>query len=219
MTRIFDITLPLRSDLPVYPGEPGPRREDLARLDRGDPANVSSLFLGLHTGTHLDAPIHFLPGGAGIDEVPLDALMGPARVIEIQGDQAINGAALVAAGAPGAERILCKTRNSVLWSESPTEFRRDYLGLAADGAEWLIAHGVQAIGIDYLSIEGFDAPGHPVHHALLGAGVAIIEGLDLRDVPPGDYFLVCLPLRLPGADGSPARAVLLADEPAGLPPR
>lgn len=213
MTRYFDITLPLRPDLPVYPGEPGPQREDLARLDRGDPANVSSLFLGLHTGTHLDAPVHFLPDGVGIDEVPLDALIGPARVIEVSGDREIDGGALAAAGALGAQRILCRTRNSALWSESPAEFRRDYLGLGTPGAEWLIARGVRAIGIDYLSIEDFDAPGHPVHHALLSAGVAIIEGLDLRDVPPGDYFLVCLPLRLPGADGSPVRAVLLSDDP------
>lgn len=213
MARRYDVTLPLRADIPTYPGEPGPRREDLARIDRGDPANVGALSLGLHTGTHVDAPIHFLPGGTGVDQLPLDALIGPATLVEIDADRLVGAADLDRhlAGHP-ADRVLLKTRNSSVWSSRPTKFLRDYVALGLDGAEWLIERGARLIGIDYLSIEGFDAPGHPVHRLLLGAGVVILEGVDLSAVPPGRYDLACLPLLIPGADGAPARVVLTADD-------
>ena len=214
MGRAYDLTLPLRADLPTYPGEPGPRTEPLARLDRGDPANVSALSLGLHTGTHVDAPIHFLPEGVGVDALPLESLAGPAAVIEIDDVPLIGARELAAAHAHSTppRRLLLKTRNSAFWDNHPTAFRTDYTALALDGAEWLVAQGVCLVGIDYLSIEAYEAAGHPVHRRLLGAGVVIVEGLDLRQVSAGAYWLVCLPLLVPGADGAPARVLLFESE-------
>ena len=214
MTHVYDLTLPLRADLPTYPGEPGPKIEPLARLDHGDPANVSALSLGLHTGTHVDAPIHFLPGRTGVDALPLESLVGPVTVIEVEDVPLVGARELAAAHAQSspAARILLKTRNSTFWDSEPTTFRTDYVALALDGADWLVAQGVRLVGIDYLSIEAFEAPEHPVHHRLLEAGIVIVEGLDLRRVSAGSYWLTCLPLLVPGADGAPARVLLFDSE-------
>lgn len=206
------MTAPLREDLPAWPGEEGLRRRLTSDPARGDEAMVSHLSLGAHTGTHVDAPVHFLEGGAGVDALPVEALVGPAVVVGLEAvEGAIGADDLEAAGIPaGAERLLLRTRNSG-WSAGDSGFREGFVALDVSGAEWCVRRGVRLVGIDYLSIEPFGAgrPGHPVHRTLLEAGVAVLEGVDLAEVRPGRYFLAALPLRIPGADGAPARAVLV----------
>ncbi len=202
------MSVPLRPGIPTYAGEPGPALDFHSLLARGDSANVSALSLGSHTGTHVDAPYHFLDGAPGVDSLPLDALVGPARVVQYDGTSHITAADLDHAGIPdGTKRLLLKTPNGRFWEDA--EFHTDFIGLAGDAAPWLVAQGVRLVGIDYLSIEQFRSPTHEVHRTLLEAGVVILEGLDLRAVPPGDYFLVCAPLKVVGGDGAPARAFLL----------
>jgi arylformamidase len=174
--------------------------------DRGDPANVSLLRFGSHTGTHVDAPAHFVDGGAGVDALALDVLIGRTLVAELTAPAVVERADLAALPLEGHTRLLLKTRNSALW-EAPS-FSRDYVALSVDAARFLVERGLRLVGIDYLSIEGYAATGHPVHTTLLGAGLVILEGLDLRRVTPGVYELICLPLALAGADGAPCRAVL-----------
>ena len=203
---LIDISLPIREGMIVYEGDPGISVSPALSLDRGDPANVSTLRLGSHTGTHVDAPLHFIPGGASVDTLALDVLIGRALVAEVNADRLIERAHLAALPLAGHTRVLLKTRNSALW-ERPS-FAREYVSLSEDGARLLIDAGVKLVGVDYLSIEGFGVTGHPVHRTLLGAGIVILEGLDFRRVPPGVYELYCLPLRIAGGDGSPCRAIL-----------
>jgi arylformamidase len=203
----IDVSVPVRTGMIVYDGDPQVRVERVTEIARGDLANLSRMELGTHTGTHVDAPLHFADGGAGADRLPLDALIGPAVVADALGAQGdIDAAALAALGLPaGTERLLLRTRNGDLWEERA--FTRDYVGVADDAARELVAMGVRLLGIDYLSIAPSADPA-PTHRVLLEAGVVIVEGLDLRKAPPGRYDLVCLPLRLEGADGAPARALL-----------
>jgi arylformamidase len=202
--KFIDITLPLTPAMQVYPGEPGPELTPLSRIADGDPANVSHLCLGTHTGTHVDAPRHFIEGGADVAAMSLDSLCGPARVVGIKDRVAVRRAELE--GIDAVERVLFRTRNGELWSKQG--FQKDFVYLAPDAAEFLLDRGVKLVGIDYLSIEQFHSSDYPVHHMLLEAGVVIVEGLDLRRVSPGEYDLWCLPLKLDGADGCPARVVL-----------
>jgi arylformamidase len=210
--QMYDITAPLRPDLPTFPGEEGLRRTVVAEPP-DEPALVSHLALGAHTGTHVDAPVHFLPGGGGVDTLPVDALVGPCHVTDLRHARGpISADDLAAAGVPAAaERLLARTRNSG-WSRADTAFRDDYIAYDASAAEWCLEHGVRLLGIDYLSIEPFDAAdaGHPVHRMLLGAGVVLLEGVDLADVEPGAYELLALPLLVPAGDGAPARVLLIA---------
>jgi arylformamidase len=203
---LIDISLPIREGMIVYEGDPDISVTSALALDRGDPANVSRLTLGSHTGTHMDAPRHFIAGASGIDTVPLDTLIGPALVAEVDAERLIEPSHL--AGLPLADhrRVLLKTRNSALWDRPA--FSRDYVALSLAGARLMIERGVKLVGVDYLSVEAFGAEGHPVHKTLLGAGMVILEGLDFRRVTPGVYELYCLPLRIAGGDGSPCRAVL-----------
>ena len=210
--RIYDVTVPLRPDMPTYPGEPAPRLEPLKLIAKGNSANVTAVSFGAHSGTHVDAPHHFIDGAATIDQLPLEALVGPARVLELTGVERITAAHLESSTLPaGSQRLLLKTRNSRLWSDS--QFHSDFVHITPDAAHWLVDHGYRLVGIDYLSIEQFRSPTHEVHKTLLAAGVVILEGLDLRQVPPGDYFLIFLPLRLVGGDGAPARALLMDRPP------
>lgn len=208
--KILDISLPLSTRLPTWPGNPAFEFQADKRIFAGDSSNVSRLVLGTHSGTHVDAPRHFLDGGVGVDELPLDELVGPCRVVEIdvpEGRRPIGVTEIQrAAGGPPPRRLLLKTPNSRLWTRA--DFTPDFGYLAPDAAEWLVAAGVRLVGIDYLSIEEFRRPGAPTHHALLGAGVVVIEGLNLAEVRPGSYELICLPLRIEGSDGSPARVIL-----------
>lgn len=201
----IDVTVPIHPGMVVYEGDPGVQVASALSLDRGDPANVSLLTLGSHTGTHVDAPIHFIPGGDGVDRVPPGLLVGPARVVACPPGP-ITAEIITGARVAGDTRLLLKTGNSTLWARG--RFVRDYQALTLDAARALVEAGVALVGIDYLSIEGFGAHEHPVHRCLLGAGTVILEGLDLSAVPPGRYELCCLPLRIRDGDGAPARALL-----------
>ena len=201
---VRDISVPIRPDMHIYRGNPGVRLDRHESIADGAHANVSRLELGVHSGTHVDGALHFLDGAAGTEALPLDALVGPAEVVDASGVEGdLDEAALASLELPVAERLLLETRNSALW-ELP-EFTHDFVRLTGSGARYLIERGVRLVGIDYLSIGDADA-----HRELLNAGVVAVEGLDLRGIEPGSYRLVCLPLRLEGSDGAPARAVLLA---------
>jgi len=202
--EILDVSIPIRTRMPIYPANAGVALRRIDAIADGAVANVSAVDLGAHTGTHVDAPNHFLDGAGGVDTVALAPLIGPAVVVDATAvDKTLDAAAVAAAGMPaGAERVLFKTRNSQLWEQD--EFSEDFVSFDASGARALLDAGVRLVGIDYLSIGD---PG--AHRALLGADVAVVEGLDLRAAEPGPYQLVCLPLKLVGSDGGPARAVLL----------
>jgi arylformamidase len=190
----------------VYEGDPGVDVRPRLEIAKGDTANVSLLSMGSHTGTHVDAPAHFIEGGATVEALPLDVLIGPALVAEVKSERLIGRSDLEPLPLDGQSRLLLKTRNSELWAAGG--FSRDFVALDLEGARYLTERGLRLIGIDYLSVEAFHSPGHPVHRHLLGAGVVILEGLDLSRVAPGVYELVCLPLPVRGIDGAPCRAVL-----------
>lgn len=199
--------MPLSERLAVWPGDPP---VGIARLGGELPA-VSGLSVSSHTGTHVDAPAHFVRGGTTVDLLPLERLVGRAWVACLPGPGPITAAAMVAAGIPqGTERLLIRTDNSNR-AEAGTIFDPGFVALAADATDWLLAQGVQLVGIDGPSIEPFIAPGEPVHRALLAAGVVIVEGLALAGIATGAYELICLPLRIAGCDGAPARVVLMRD--------
>jgi len=205
---IYDITVPIRCGMPVYEGDPGVEIKAWTALAKGDSANVSFLHFGAHTGTHVDAPAHFIQGGRKIDALALETLMGPARVIRVPDDIAeIGPDFLVKCDLEQVERVLFHTRNSNFWSEG---FRKDFTHLSPEAAERLVNLGVKLVGTDYLSIEKFHSGHHRTHITLLSKNVVIVEGLNLSDVPEGDYELICLPLKIAegAGDGAPARAVL-----------
>jgi arylformamidase len=207
--RIHDVSRPLHDGGVIYPGDPEIVFRAHRSIDQGDPANVTALALGSHSGTHVDAPSHFLSGGSPVDRISLDRLVGPAAVLDLPVELASVGAAdLARHDLRGHRRVLLRTRNSA--GGPGTGFTRDYCALTADGAQYLIDLGVELVGIDALSIEPFGSTDFAVHHLLLGRGVVIVEGLDLSSISAGVYQLVCLPLRLQGLDGAPARAVLIA---------
>ena len=205
--HIYDITAPLSSALPVYPGDPEVTITPLAQLQWGDAANVSRLVLSSHTGTHLDAPRHFFAEGLTIDGLDLHVLMGPARVCTFpQVTTHLTADDLRPLGLAGTKRLLLQTPNAALWQK--TGFQTNYVALTESAAYLLVEMGVQLVGIDYLSVDAFERQDFPVHRILLGAGVLVLEGLDLRAVPPGDYELLALPLLLQHGDGAPVRAIL-----------
>lgn len=212
--RIHDVSVPISEGTPVYPGDPHIEIEQWAAIARGDAANVSMLHLGAHTGTHVDAPAHFIEGAGRVDALPLDVLVGRARIIEIADDVRVINADHIASeiGGGGATRVLFKTRNSAFWANTAQGFRTDFTYLAHDAARALVEAGVRLVGVDYLSVEQFRAERFETHTILLSNGVVIVEGLDLRAVTAGDYELICLPLRITGGsgDGAPARAILRA---------
>jgi arylformamidase len=205
--RVIDVSVPNGPGQHVYPGDPEPRIDPVRRIVQGDVCNLSLLHMGTHTGTHVDAPYHFLKDGPRLGEVPLDRMVGPCLVADLRGRRAVDAAALRNVTIERGEILLCLTDNSAKWAAP--DFQRDFTFVTKDAADVLVERGVHALGMDYLSIEEFGSPDFPVHHTLLGAGVFVIEGLDLRHVAPGRYYLVCLPLKFPELDGAPARAVLL----------
>lgn len=202
----IDISMPLANGMTVWPGDAPPRFAQTAWLDQGDLCNVTRMDVSVHTGTHMDAPRHFLRGGAGVETLPLEAVLGPARVIAIAHPRAITAAELPADLERG-ERILFRTRNSDR-DLLRQPFAEDFVFIAQDAAHALAAAGVQTVGIDYLSVGGFREDLVETHEILLGAGIWIIEGLDLTRIEPGRYELACLPLKIVGSDGAPARAAL-----------
>jgi len=208
VSRIYDISVPIRSGGLVYPGNPEVEITLQQAVARGAGANVSSIRFGSHTGTHADAARHFFDDGQSVDRIPLERLIGPALLLSFPDDlRAISAADLRNHDLKGRTRILLRTRNSALLSQK--EFVRDYTYLAPDGAQYLVDSGVQLVGIDYLSIEQFHSGHHMTHRILLERSVVILEGLDLSAPAPGEYELICLPLRIEGCDGAPARAVLI----------
>jgi arylformamidase len=209
--KIYDVTVPIGARTPIYAGDPPAVVESAKRLSAGDSANVSKLAFGAHTGTHVDAPNHFIDGTRRVDELDLNKLMGPCRVVGVPNDvQTIEPEHF--GNIDGIERIVFKTKNSAFWNES--EFHSDFAHISPAAANALVERGVKLVGIDYLSIERFHSGDHAVHKALLSNEIVILEGLDLRNVEPGDYELICLPLKYVGGegDGSPARAILVSKD-------
>lgn len=208
--KIFDISLTLSPELPTWPGDDPFDLEQVESMDNGADANVSRLSTGVHIGTHVDAPHHFLNDGRTVEELPLDILTGPCYVTQLpDGVEAITADALEGISLPREPaRILFGTSNSRLWARGETEFQEDFVAVTEDGAEWLVEHGIQLVGVDYLSVAPY-SDSTPTHRVLLQAGVVVVEGLDLSAVPRGFYDLYCLPLKLLGAEGAPARAILI----------
>ena len=209
--QIYDVSLPLSSATPTYPGDPGIEIKQWRALARGDAANVSLINLGMHSGTHVDAPAHFIAGGARVESLSLESLIGEAEVVEVGNDvRVIDESFVVANCSRRSQRILFKTRNSAFWNDQQSGFREDFTFIAPDAARRLAASGLKLVGIDYLSVEEFKSEHYGTHHALLSKGVVIVEGLDLRAVPGGFYELICLPLKIAegSGDGAPARVIL-----------
>jgi len=204
--ELIDVTLPIRPGMVVYPGDPEVQLERISSIAGGDLANISRLDFGVHTGTHVDAPLHFIDGAPAVEALPLEALIGPTHVVDATSlageidEIALDGLRIPA----GAERLLFKTRNSELWSEAT--FAEESVRFGESGARRLVDLGARLVGIDYLSIGNV-----ATHETLLGAGVVPVEGLDLREVEPGPYTLVCLPIKVEGSDGAPARVVLIRE--------
>lgn len=202
----IDISVTLKSGMVHWPRDPAIQIKRVRNIDQGDHCNVSHISIGSHTGTHMDAPLHFLRKGKGLDQMPIDATIGPARVIEIKDKESIKAEELKSHGIRSGERILFKTINSRYWKSNA--FRKDFVYIARDAARYLAQQKVRAVGIDYLSVGGFYKDSLETHQALLKAGIWIIEGLNLLKVKAGRYDLVCLPLRIFNSDGAPARAVI-----------
>jgi arylformamidase len=209
--QIIDVSVGITPTMPVWPNNPGVELQRVNDMSAGANSNVSRLALGVHTGTHVDAPVHFINDAAGVETLPLAVLMGPALVIYLPSVNRITAEGLERAQIPaGTERLLIKTRNSTYWASGETEFHTDYVGVGEDAADWLVAHHIALVGVDYLSVAPWKES-HPTHETLLRAGVVVIEGLNLSAVEPGRYQLICLPLKLIGSDGAPARAVLVVE--------
>jgi len=206
---MYDLTLPISEDLPVWPGDPALELSLASDLNKGDEANVTYLKMSTHTGTHIDAPQHFIPEGRAIDQIPLEWLMSPCRVLDLLHlKTCIDRPDLDKLDLNGITRILFKTQNSIKERHRRRPFQREYLALTPEAASYLNDAGMQVIGMDALSIDVYENTKHPVHHLLLQNNVIIIERLDLSQVPAGDYELIALPIKLKGADGAPARVVL-----------
>jgi arylformamidase len=207
--RTYDITLTITPELIVWPGDPPVSIKQTSSIAAGDNANVSAVSMGCHTGTHVDAPDHFLNNGITVDDLSLDLLVGRAYVLYLPNIDIITASVLMDAEIPPrTRRLLFKTRNSDLWAKGNREFQTDFVGLSVDAAELLVDRNVKVVGIDYLSIAPYKM-GTPVHTILLSAGVVVIEGLDLSKVSQGRYTLHCLPLKLGGVEGAPTRAILV----------
>jgi arylformamidase len=207
LKKIIDVTLPMTAGLPLWPGTPGLEVTPVAYLET-EGYNETRFSSGTHVGTHVDAPSHFLAGGATVDGLPLEVLVGEATVVDLPGVTSITAEVLDRLVLPhGFERLLFKTDNSRFWASGPQDFRQDYVALSSDGADWLAGHGCRLVGIDYLSIQRYQ-DSNQTHVTLLEAGIIIVEGLNLNEATPGECELICLPLPIVGAEGAPARAIL-----------
>ncbi|MDQ3323760.1 MAG: cyclase family protein [Acidobacteriota bacterium] len=207
--KIYDVTFPISAETPIYEGDPNVKIETVNSIANGAAANVSHIYCGVHTATHVDAPVHFIEGGRRVHELDLERLIGDCSVVEIDENAAAIEAKHVS-GLENVERVLFKTRNSHFWNEPERGFRTDFTYIEPEAAKILVAKNIKLVGIDYLSVEKFGSTDFATHIILLEKEVVIIEGLDLREVPAGDYELICLPLKYIGGagDGAPARTVL-----------
>jgi arylformamidase len=207
MKKYFDVTLPIHDGMIVYPGDLEVRIKKTHTIER-DGYSWSSISSGTHIGTHIDAPCHFVKGGATMDDFPIDLMVGEVEVVEISNDM-VTAAELSAKKIRDWNAVFFKTKNQKLWPREKEEgFIRDYVSLTKDAAEFLAEKRTRLVGIDYRSIEGFDVHDYPVHMVLLGHGAYIIEGLFLNEVPAGRHKLYCFPLKLASADGGPARVII-----------
>ncbi|MGD8812880.1 MAG: cyclase family protein [Anaerolineales bacterium] len=207
--RIYDVSVGISPQMPVWPGDPPVKLERVREIAQGANSNVSHLTCGVHVGTHVDAPSHFLEGAPSVETLSMKALNGRAYVVDLPDAEVLDAATLEASGIPPrTRRVLFKTRNSEYWTRPDHEFQKDFVAVDRSGAEWLVQKGVQLVGIDYLSIAPY-GESRPTHRVLLTAGVVVVEGLDLSQVSRGRYTLHCLPLKLMGSDGAPARAILV----------
>jgi arylformamidase len=210
MMKIYDISIPISPEMVVWPADPKVELARVSSMDAGAHANVSRLACGVHTGTHVDAPNHFLDDQRTVESLPVDILTGPAQVIQIPDEEDFVTAQVLEAASvlKGTIRLLVKTRNSKIWAGGGKEFHPEFVGIDEAGADWIVQHGIRLIGIDYLSVAPYKHSEIP-HQVLLKPGVIILEGIDLSTVQPGSYDLYCLPLKLVGSDGAPARAILV----------
>lgn len=207
--RIFDVTVPLSPTLPVWPGDPHLQLESRSQIADGAQCNVTSLTCSVHTGTHVDAPVHFFDGAKGVETLPLEILMGPVTVIDVGNASEITPDAVDAVQfMDSTRRVFFKSTNSQLWDDLKHTFYENFVALSPEAAQRVVERGIHLIGVDYLSVQRFQDKEPWTHYTLLKANVILVEGLDLREVEPGHYDLVCLPLKIQGCDGSPARVVL-----------
>ncbi len=208
--KILDISVPVSETTPLWPGDPAFQLREVLRLEQGDDCDLSEVTMCTHCGTHLDAPAHFVPGGGNTASIPLETLIGPAEVLSFPNVSGIT-AALLESVSPRiqSKRVLFKTKNSSFWRSKQQPFREDFCALSEDAAQWLAEQNIRLVGIDYVSIEPYTTFDGAVHKILLENTIVILEGLNLTDVLPGCYQLVCLPLALKNAEGAPCRAVLI----------
>ena len=211
--KLYDITVTINAETPIYKGDPGVEISSFKTIASGSSANVSQIAFGVHTATHVDAPNHFIDGAKRVHELDPNKLVGTCRVISVP-DDIIAIEPEHVGNIDGIQRVLFKTQNSAFWATPELGFRTDFSYLTPATAKLLVESGIVLVGIDYLSIEKSGSPGHPVHITLLEKEVVILEGVDLREVPAGDYELICMPLKYDGAtgDGSPARTFLRGEE-------
>lgn len=214
--KIFDISLPIKSEMAHWPGDPPVSLETLSAISNGDNANVTLIQMSVHTGTHIDAPKHFLDHGRTIDQLPLDKLMGETLVMEIPTNEKIISGEVLSNHTEKTllakvRRVLFKTTNSQLWMSDPAEFHKDYVAINTEGAEFLANLGLDLVGLDYLSIAPYDETTRP-HQILLSKDIILLEGICLEDVQPGIYQMFCLPLNIENIEGAPARAILIQND-------
>jgi len=206
--KLYDISLPISSNLPVWPGDPSVSLLLTSSMANGDHCNVTTIQMGAHTGTHIDAPYHFLNDGATIDTIPIETFIGPCFVVDVDSVAFIEIEDLRPYDLKEHSRVLIKTKNSDLWASETSSFNSNYVALSMDAARYLVEMTPVLIGIDYLSIEAFQSNGHPVHKLLLQHNITILEGLNLSGIKAGAYELLCMPLKLQGCEGAPARVLL-----------
>lgn len=210
--KIFDISVPVSAGMPVWPGDPQVVLERYRTISSGNFSNDSKLACSVHTGTHVDAPAHFIENGKTVENLSLNTLIGSAVVADLPEADIITPDMLDAlALSSQTTRLLLKTRNSSLWADPQHHFHQDFVALSTQAAQWIIRKGIDLVGIDYLSIQLFKDAEPLTHRTLLDGGVIIVEGLNLQDVTPGIYQLICLPIKLSGSDGAPTRAVLIEE--------
>jgi arylformamidase len=207
-TKWIDVSLTLKSNMMHWPGDPPVSIERVREMDKGDTVNLSKITMGAHSGTHVDAPIHFIKGAKGVDQILIDSLIGPARIIEIADADTIKEKELAGHRIKKGERILLRTRNSIKKILYRDTFSEDFVYMEKGAAEFLVTRGIKTLGVDYLSVGGYKENGPDVHRMLLGAGILIIEGLDLTGALPGLYDMICLPIKILDSDGAPARVIL-----------
>jgi len=205
----IDISLSLSNDLPVWPGDPSIDLKKTMSMDNGDPCNVTHLNMGVHAGTHIDSPHHFLNNNITVEKMRMETLIGTVFVVEIlENISIINSSVLENSNIPlGIDKLLIKTKNSLRWKTNDRVFHKKFIAIEKSGAEWIVERNIKLIGVDYLSVAPFN-DGAPTHRVLLEKNVIVVEGLNLYDVTEGYYELICLPLKILGSDGAPARAVL-----------